>query len=41
LTLGVGVKASLQSGLGVSGEYAFQDFEHLGNISRFTVGIHF
>jgi hypothetical protein len=36
LTLGAGVKAQLNSGLGFTADYAYQDFEHLGNISRFS-----
>lgn len=41
LTLGVGVNAKLQSGLGFSADYGFQNLEHLGNVNRFTFGIVF
>ena len=41
LTLGAGVNAKLQSGLGFSAAYAYQDFEHFGNINRFTFAIIF
>lgn len=41
LTLGAGVNAKLKSGLGFVADYAYQDFEHLGGINRFTVALVF
>lgn len=41
LTLGAGVNLKTQSGMGISAGYAFQDFENLRSVNRFTVSLSF
>lgn len=41
LTLGAGVNAKLKNGPGFRADYAFQEFIHLGSISRFTFALVF
>jgi len=40
-TFGGGVNLGVQGGVGFSGNYAYQDFEHLGGISRFSIALSF
>jgi len=41
LTLGAGINLQNVGGVEVSGGYAFQDFENLGSISRFSIELRF
>ncbi len=41
LTFGVEINTLIQGGLRVRAGYAFQDFEHLGSINRFTFALQF
>jgi len=40
-TFGGGVNLGIEGGLKFSGGYAYQDFEHLGGISRFSIALNF
>ncbi len=41
LTLGVGVKASIQGRIGFAANYAYQEFKHLGSVDRFSFVLNF
>ncbi|MFQ5706510.1 MAG: PorV/PorQ family protein [bacterium] len=41
LTLGLGVNFTTENGIGFSGGYAFQDFEHLDSVNRFSLELRF
>ncbi len=41
LTLGAGFNLGIEGGLGLSAGYAYQDFEHLGGINRFSIALNF
>jgi hypothetical protein len=41
LTLGVGINLKVQRGLGISTNYGYQSFRHLGQMNRFTLIVNF
>jgi hypothetical protein len=41
LTLGAGLNVSIEGGVGFTAGYAFQDFQHLGSVNRFSIALGF
>jgi hypothetical protein len=41
LTMGVGINLKIQGGLGISTNYGYQDFKHLGGMHRYTLTLTF